>query len=438
MNKKKLLGVALSAALAFSFSASPASATVFETDKCVLTLPETMIYNESEFNYSGVEGIKDSQAAWKTTFITPDMISCTGGVTPDVSDSATFQDAIVASANSLVFRSNANPSSEAQLRWVNESVRDSQNSEWTSKFGFIVSGDGGTYDSIASRFNLHQPHVRVLFDPNVLNNDNDTALDPSDDFNDTQDDYYKNYPLSLAKSFTLRSGVTQSSSPCVVTMPDLTRHYEGLYSANRTYIPITNFKCPTEIKGHKVYFDYVEFVTASGDTNSIGYYQDCNDTNFERKVDSATSFAYSDATQLCIFADGDGVFTQARGTVRDETTGVEYPVVLAAPFKDKYATDVTAKVKKKGSILTIKIHADRNDWFNNENNVGSHKRQTVIAKDKADRAIVKRGNKVIAVVKLSVFGNGKVKIKDIAGKNNYTVTLVETENNHAGVASFKK
>jgi hypothetical protein len=218
-------------------------------------------------------------------------------------------------------------------------------------------------------------------------------------------------------------------------MPDLTKHWDESLDSNRTLIPLSNFKCPSAIDGHRITFDNVEFSTADGqDWNSLNPWFGCT----SKKTNTSTQFAYDEILGLCIYADGDGVLTKATGDIVDQTTGVRYPVVLAAPFKDKYATDVTAKVKKKGSTLTIKIHADRNDWFNNENNVGSHKRQTVIAKDKADRAIVKRGNKVIAVVKLSVFGNGTVKIKDIAGKNNYTVTLVETDWNHAGVASFKK
>ena len=212
-----------------------------------------------------------------------------------------------------------------------------------------------------------------------------------------------------------------------------------------TSVPWSNVKCPSETIGHELGI----FTSGSADIGWISddgfflesYGYPCNGLN---PIDSSAGVLgvfEGDKNPLCVPSNwesgkfskfGDGSY------VIDSDTGILYPLVLAAPFVIKSATDVTAKVKKKGSYLTIKINADRNEHFNRDNGVASHKRQTVMPKDKSDRAIVKRGNKVIATVKLSIYGNGTVKIKDIAGKNNYTVTLVETDLNHAGVASFKK
>lgn len=409
MNKKKLLGVALSAALAFSFSASPANAVVLEADTCTLTLPEKVIYNQSEFNFAGIEGRKDSQSTFQSTMITAGMVACTGGLTPDVTSSWTFRDANTESTNSIRFRSSTSLQTDSYLQWNNILVTDAVSNDYTYVSGWFVSGDSGTFDVIASNFPYNQPHINIY---------------------DEVSESYKSYRLLLAKAFTLQNGFTQSSSACIVTMPTLTRHFDESNEANRTLLPLSNFKCPSEIMGHEVFFEDVAFMTA--DEQDWNYLGSCSD----QRVDVATKFAYREQLGMCMYADGDGVFTKARGNIIDNTTGVEYPVVLAAPYKDKYATDVTAKVKKKGSTLTIKINADRNQslW----NGRDTYKRQTVLVREKADRAIVKRGNKVIATVKLSIYGNGTVKIKDIAGKNNYTVTLVETDWNHAGVASFKK
>jgi hypothetical protein len=411
MNKKKLLGVALSAALAFSFSASPANADslILEEGACVLTLPDRVIRDSGEFDYYQT-GLKDSNYVFKTTLITSEMLVCPTGVTADVSDSNLFRTPL---GNNWQFElvSSSSPTAFANFEWAEDAVIDATTKETSFKRGWIILGEAATYDSIFARGVAQKPYIRA-----------------NDD---------KFYELKLAKAFQLVSGITLSSSACVITIPDTTRYYSDPENKNFVTFPVSNLKCPADIAGHRIGFD-IDVMNSEGETNWIG--SNCSDEDNKQKVDSATSLVYEPADLLCTYAATMGVVTKTTNSsyVYDYASGIWYPVVLAAPFKSKKATDVTAKVKKKGSILTIKIHADRNDWFNNENNVGSHKRQTVIAKDKADRAIVKRGNKVIATVKLSIYGNGTVKIKDIAGKNNYTVTLVETDLNHAGVASFKK
>jgi hypothetical protein len=250
----------------------------------------------------------------------------------------------------------------------------------------------------------------------------------------------------LAQPFELVAGNTLSSSSCVVTIADIA--YDRFPNAGQVYssgtkVPWSNVKCPSETIGHQL--------EATGPNGEPGWISDegfilrsdqynCEKSNSFDPNSGVLGSSYVHESAFCISPYETGKFSKfADGSyVIDYDTGILYPLVLAAPFVFKSATDVTAKVKKKGSMLTIKIKADRNDHFNRENGVASHKRQTVMPKDKADRAIVKRGNKVIATVKLSIYGNGTVKIKDIAGKNNYTVTLVETDENHAGIASFKK
>ena len=411
MNKKKLLGVALSAALAFGFSVGPANADtlILEEGACVLTLPDRVIRDNGEFDYYQT-GLKDSNYVFKTTLITSEMLVCPTGVTADVNNSALFTTPL-ASGWRFELVSSSSPTANASFEWASAAIIDATTKETYFKDGWIIQGDATTYDSIFARGMAQKPYIRA--DDNKL------------------------YELKLAKAFQLVSGSTLSSAACVITIPDTTRYYSDPENKNLVTFPASNLKCPADISGHRISFD-IEVMNSDGDTNWVSSY--CSDERNKQKLDSATSLVYEPRDLLCTYASTMGIVTKTTSTsyVYDYMSGISYPVVLAAPYKAKLATDVSAKVKKKGSILTIKIHADRNDWFNSENNVGSHKRQTVIAKDKADRAIVKRGNKVIAVVKLSVFGNGKVKIKDIAGKNNYTVTLVETDWNHAGVATFKK
>jgi hypothetical protein len=250
-----------------------------------------------------------------------------------------------------------------------------------------------------------------------------------------------NYELKLAKPFELVNGFSQSTDACVITMSNLTNHYsDPTGELNATYLSKSNVKCPAATNGHRLdYGSYggdesyfpISFLDAQGNALPV---ESCavDASNVEAKITASASIP-------CVHSWRTGVFVKASANSKivDLATGIRYPVVLSAPFKVKRATDVTAKVKRTGSYLSINIQADRN--YAVDNNRGStNRRQTVIVNDKADRAVIKRGNKVIATVKLSMYGNGKVKIRDIAGKNNYTVTLVETDGNFAGVASFKK
>jgi hypothetical protein len=56
----------------------------------------------------------------------------------------------------------------------------------------------------------------------------------------------------------------------------------------------------------------------------------------------------------------------------------------------------------------------------------------------ADHAVLRRGSKVLKRVKLSPYGNGSVTVRDAKGRNAYSVTMVETNDNYQGVARFTR
>ena len=410
MDKKKLLGVALSAALAFGFSVGPANAeSIVLEGTCVLTLPDRVVSAQSEFDGLYNQGILDSNYVFKTTFLTEDMLVCPVGVTADLTRSDLFLTNLGPMWSMQAF-STSSPQSEANFEYRNTPLLNATTKEITSKIGWMLTGSSALYDTLRSPGYAEKPYILA--------------------------DDGKYYEVKLAKAFELISGMFVSTSSCIITVPDTKRYYSDPDDEkNYVNFPASNLKCPAEILGHKIELD-IELVNESGS----GYENErvWANCSISRKLDSASGLVYWPNSGLCIEAQALGAVTKVSkwSSVKDLKTGIEYPVVLAAPYKSKYATDVTAKVKKEGSTLTIKINADRNQslW----NGRDTYRRQTVLVREKSDRAIVKRGNKVIATVKLSIYGNGTVKIKDIAGKNNYTVTLVETDSNHAGVASFKK
>jgi len=415
MNKIKLLGAVLTGALAFGSTITAANSdprAVLESSPCVLTLPSKVITVSSEFNQYE-SGIQDSKNI-KTTFITSDMLVCPVGVEPNF-NSGTFR-GHDDWQRPFQFASSTNPIAGARFYWIYFNVFDSVVNEIVYKQAWVIEGDSGAFDSIVTGGDGGaKPYLTIDG---------------------------KNYELKLAKSFELADGYKTSTESCVLTMPNLTKHYsDPTGERNTTYISRSNLSCPAETNGHELSINWYEendnssnvtFLDEQGNELALEY---C----YRSKLDLEVG-VFARGNVPCLHSYGKlGVFVKAKANskIYDRLTGKTYSVVLAAPFQVKRATDVTAKVKRSGSFLNIKINADRN--YSVDNGRGhTNKRQTVIAKDKADRAIVKRGNKVIAIVKLSIYGNGKVKIKDIAGKNNYTVTLIETDGNYAGVASFKK
>lgn len=421
MNKKKLVTAILSGVFVFGSSITAANAeprVVLEAEPCVLTLPDKVYrYNEELDTYA--TGPLNSNKVFLTTFITSDMLACPTGVVPS-NWSSVFYGNDGYSNQPFTFVSSSNQSGFASFERVNPYFYNPgtpqnfyQESRWA------INGESGTYDSIIPQ---SEGGAKAYLPINGLN-----------------------YELKLAKPFEFINGNYQSTDACVITLPNLTNYYsDPTGELNTTYLSKSNIKCPEATNGHRLSFSsgYSENDTMGGPTNIAFSDAQGNQLWVELcSVDASNSEAKITAvtTVPCVRSWRTGVFimTSAGSKIIDSITGIRYPVVLAAPFQIKRATDVAAKVKRSGSYLTITIKADRN--YAVDNNRGStNRRQTVIVNDKADRAVIKRGNKVIATVKLSMYGNGKVKIKDIAGKNNYTVTLIETDGNFAGVASFKK
>ena len=115
----------------------------------------------------------------------------------------------------------------------------------------------------------------------------------------------------------------------------------------------------------------------------------------------------------------------------------QYRLVLGKSFAIKRATDVTASGSRPASgSLKVKIHADRN-WSFQNTIAPTYRRQTVVPGTPADHAQLKRDGKLIRKVTLSPYGNASITIP-ATGRHRYTVTMVETNDNFAGSASFTK
>lgn len=413
MNKTKIIGSLLVGVLAFGSSIATANAdsrAVLETEPCVLTLPAKVIFSREDFAQFST-GIRDSKT-FKSTIITSEMLTCPAGVEPNFDRNIfTGNDDF---RQDFMFSSNINPAAEAYVRYQETNIFDSVANEVVYKQVLTIEGTNGIFDNLVTKGDGGaKPYLRING---------------------------KNYELKLAKSFELIIGHTLGTGACVVNLPNLINYYsDSTGEKNTTYISRSNLNCPSETNGHSLAVQFedrengVVFLDERGNKLFL-------DACYEERLNIEAGMIASNFS-FCVHSNSSqsGTFAKVKPSSRlfDRQTGISYPVVLAAPFKVKRATDVTAKVKRSGSYLSINIQADRN--YAVDNNRGStNRRQTVIVNDKADRAVIKRGNKVIATVKLSMYGYGKVKIRDIAGKNNYTVTLIETDGNYAGVTSFKK
>lgn len=108
------------------------------------------------------------------------------------------------------------------------------------------------------------------------------------------------------------------------------------------------------------------------------------------------------------------------------------------PITIKRLTNVTLKAKRVGDgNLRLSITADRNASFRNTT-AETYRRQTVLPATPADHAVLRRGNRVLQRVKLSNYGTASVTVKDIPGRNRYSVTMVETDDNYQGRAQVRR
>ena len=115
----------------------------------------------------------------------------------------------------------------------------------------------------------------------------------------------------------------------------------------------------------------------------------------------------------------------------------QYRLTLARSFAIKRATTVRATTRRlPGGSTRVNIHADRN-WSFQNGVAPTYRRQTVLLATPADRAVLKVGGTVVRRIKLSPYGNASITIPAGASRRSYSVTLVETDNNFAGTATFR-
>lgn len=115
----------------------------------------------------------------------------------------------------------------------------------------------------------------------------------------------------------------------------------------------------------------------------------------------------------------------------------QYRLVLGKSFAIKRATNVTASgARTADGDLKVKIHADRN-WDFQNTTAPTYRRQTVLPGTPADHAQLRRDGKLIRKVTLSPYGNASITIP-ATGRHRYTVTMVETNDNFAGSATFSR
>ncbi len=115
----------------------------------------------------------------------------------------------------------------------------------------------------------------------------------------------------------------------------------------------------------------------------------------------------------------------------------QYRLTLARSFAIKRATTVRATTRRlPGGSTRVNIHADRN-WSFQNGVAPTYRRQTVLPATPADRAVLKVGGTVVRRIKLSPYGNASITIPAGASRRSYSVTLVETDNNFAGTATFR-
>ena len=115
----------------------------------------------------------------------------------------------------------------------------------------------------------------------------------------------------------------------------------------------------------------------------------------------------------------------------------QYRLTLARSFAIKRSTTVRATTRRlPGGSTRVNIHADRN-WSFQNGVAPTYRRQTVLLATPADRAVLKVGGTVVRRIKLSPYGNASITIPAGASRRSYSVTLVETDNNFAGTATFR-
>lgn len=318
----------------------------------------------------------------------------------------------------------------------------------------LYSSDVTTYDPAANA--LVTKRVLLLNGPEGTYTQVDTSQTSNMYITDTTPNPDTYYRVVLARPFTITDGLPATPT-CTLTLSPTYTYVWGQGQGNQYPVPDSAISCT----GGITYNSRDYWVAGSFDSRYA------NQAALEvqsRPVYNPTSRTFTPSRQLWLVpasADGNwqrlaerretgiapggqgsdapfGRFTASPNglTVQADGGNTRYALALAAPFTIKRRTDVTATAKRvKKGRLAITISADRNASFRNTT-APTYRRQTVLPGTRADHAVVRRGTKVLARVKLTAYGKGSVTVRDIKGRNPYTVTMVATDANYEGVARF--
>lgn len=278
----------------------------------------------------------------------------------------------------------------------------------------------------------------------------------------TPDTYYR---VVLARPFTVTNGLPATPT-CTLTMAPRYTYVWGQGQGNRYLVPDSAISCTGGITFNSGAYDVnVDFDSryerqATLLTSSQAVFNPTTKTY--RRVDglwliplAGSGIQQGEAARREMVGPSDmggssggagstspfGRFTSPPSglTVRPTSDySTSYALTLAAPFTIKRRTNVSATAKRTTTgALAITISADRNASFSNKV-AQTYRRQTVLPDTPADHAVVRRGSKVLKRVKLSPYGKGSVTVRDAKGRNAYSVTMVETNDNYQGVARFTR
>jgi hypothetical protein len=424
MKKASAAGLGIAAFAAVAVATGPASAQVtFEPDPCVITL---------EPSYVQIPG-QDITVPGSAITCPPAFSS----FNPTVVGGTTLNVNFVGAPGTAT-------TGTARLYTGQESTYDPAANGIVITRRIVLEGTAGTYGSVLTARGTDDMYVT------------DTTPNP-----DT------NYRLVLARPFTITDGLSATPT-CTLTMAPRYTYVWGQGQGNMYPVPDSAISCTggvtfsSSTHGINANFDSRYQNQASLRVRTQSVYNPT--TRTYRNVQglwlipasSSNTQAPAERREMGGFGSDPESTSGANATFGRFTSppsglsvtpdvpwglpgySTQYALTLAAPFTIKRRTDVTARATRgTNGTLAIAIRADRNASFNNKV-AQTYRRQTVLPDTPADHAVVRRGNTVLKRVKLSPYGNGSVTVADPKGRNAYSVTMVATNDNYAGVARFTR
>jgi hypothetical protein len=413
VKKTPISALGLTALIAAGLATGPASAITFQPEPCVITLEPSYL--------------RDADQAF---IVPPSAVTCPPQFTP-----FNLTDLEPGINVDFVGQPGTATTGTAQLYVVNTPRYDPVLNGIVTTRELLLQGSPGTYTSVDTR-DTSGMYLR------------DTTPDP--------DTYYR---LVLARPFTITSGLPATPT-CTLNMAPRYTYVWGQGQGNRYPISDSAISCT----GGVTYNSGAYSVSANFDSryrNQASLFEE-NQTVYNpvtmtyRQVNglwlvpntSANSQGEAERREMGLANPGGegansafGRFTSAPyglSVVSKADYTTRYALTLAAPFTIKRRTNVSATAKRtKTGTLAITISADRNASFSNKV-AQTYRRQTVLPDTPADHAVLRRGSKVLKRVKLSPYGKGSVTVRDAKGRNAYSVTMVETNDNYQGVARFTR